>query len=125
VTVADDVGRYPPAEVEAAVYFSCLEALQNAAKHAAGGHRGAATVDRVPAGCCSRSPTTALGSTPRSPAAVHGYVNMADRLGAIGGTVRWDSKPGHGAAVKRVGSASRLGSQPGEGAGVPVLPQLA
>ena len=33
VAVADDVGRYP-AEVEAAIYFSCLEALQNAAKHA-------------------------------------------------------------------------------------------
>jgi signal transduction histidine kinase len=29
----------------------------------------------------------------------HGYVNMADRLGAIGGTVRWDSRPGHGAVV--------------------------
>jgi signal transduction histidine kinase len=26
-------------------------------------------------------------------------VNMADRLGAIGGTVRWDSRPGHGAVV--------------------------
>ena len=39
VDVADGVGRYP-AEVEAAIYFSCPEALQNAAKHA-----GDATVD--------------------------------------------------------------------------------
>ena len=39
MTVADDIGRYP-AEVEAAIYFSCLEALQNAAKHA-----GDATVE--------------------------------------------------------------------------------
>ena len=30
---ADGVGRYPP-ELETAVYFCCLEALQNAAKHA-------------------------------------------------------------------------------------------
>ena len=30
---ADGLGRYPP-EVEAAVYFSCLEALQNVAKYA-------------------------------------------------------------------------------------------
>lgn len=30
---ADGVGRYSP-EVEAAVYFCCLEALQNAAKYA-------------------------------------------------------------------------------------------
>jgi len=29
----------------------------------------------------------------------HGYVNMTDRLGAIGGTVRWDSTPGHGSTV--------------------------
>ena len=29
----------------------------------------------------------------------HGYVNMADRLGAIGGTIRWDSAPGQGTRV--------------------------
>jgi len=97
VTVADEVGRYP-AEVEAAVYFSCTEALQNAAKHAQG-----ATVQL-------RLWTEAGGllfsvsdDGPGFDAAVarrgHGYVNMADRLGAIGGTVRWDSQPGRGAVV--------------------------
>jgi signal transduction histidine kinase len=97
VTVADEVGRYP-AEVEAAVYFSCTEALQNAAKHAEG-----ATVQL-------RLWTEAGGllfsvsdDGPGFDAAVarrgHGYVNMADRLGAIGGTVRWDATPGHGAVV--------------------------
>jgi len=30
---ADSIHRYPP-EIEAAVYFCCLEALQNAVKHA-------------------------------------------------------------------------------------------
>src|SRR5262249_56618448 len=39
VAISEDVGRFS-AEVEAAIYFSCLEALQNAAKHAQG-----ATVD--------------------------------------------------------------------------------
>ena len=29
----------------------------------------------------------------------HGYTNMADRLGAIGGTVRWDSAPGQGTTI--------------------------
>jgi signal transduction histidine kinase len=29
----------------------------------------------------------------------HGFVNMADRLGAIGGTVRWESQPCEGARV--------------------------
>jgi signal transduction histidine kinase len=31
--IADGVGRFPQ-EIEAAVYFSCLEALQNVAKYA-------------------------------------------------------------------------------------------
>ena len=30
----------------------------------------------------------------------HGYVNMADRLGAIGGTVRWESEVGKGSVVR-------------------------
>ena len=39
VTVsADGIGRYSQ-ELEAAIYFCCLEALQNAGKHAAGRHR--------------------------------------------------------------------------------------
>ena len=98
VAAADDIGRYP-AEVEAAIYFSCLEALQNAAKHApdatvqlrlwteSGGLLFSVTDDGPgfdPAAARRRG---------------HGFVNMADRLGAIGGTVRWDSRPGHGAAI--------------------------
>ena len=36
--VEADVGRYPP-DAEAAVYFCCLEAMQNAGKHAGEGAR--------------------------------------------------------------------------------------
>ena len=97
VTVADDIGRYP-AEVEAAIYFSCLEALQNAAKHA-----GDATVELrlwTEAGGLLFSVTdNGPGFDPAVARGGHGFVNMADRLGAIGGTVRWDSRPGHGAAI--------------------------
>jgi signal transduction histidine kinase len=97
VTVADDVGRYP-AEVEAAIYFSCLEALQNAAKHAQD-----ATVNlklwTESGGLLFSVTDDGPGFDPAVARRGHGYVNMADRLGAIGGTVRWDSKPGHGAAV--------------------------
>ncbi|HEY7429674.1 MAG TPA: GAF domain-containing sensor histidine kinase [Streptosporangiaceae bacterium] len=97
VTVADDVGRYP-SEVEAAVYFSCLEALQNAAKHAQG-----ATVEvrlRTESGGLLFSVTDdGPGFDPAMARRGHGFVNMSDRLGAIGGTVRWESRPGHGATV--------------------------
>ena len=40
---AEDVGRYPQ-QVEAAVYFCCLEALQNAGKHAGEGSNAIVTV---------------------------------------------------------------------------------
>jgi signal transduction histidine kinase len=97
VTVAGDIGRYP-AEVEAAIYFSCLEALQNAAKHAPD-----ATVQlrlRTESGGLLFSVTDdGPGFDPAVARRGHGFVNMADRLGAIGGTVRWDSRPGHGATI--------------------------
>jgi signal transduction histidine kinase len=97
VMVADDIGRYP-AEVEAAIYFSCLEALQNAAKHA-----GDATVElklwTESGGLLFSVTDDGPGFDPAVARRGHGFVNMADRLGAIGGTVRWDSKPGDGAAV--------------------------
>jgi signal transduction histidine kinase len=97
VTVADDIGRYP-AEVEAAIYFSCLEALQNAAKHAPD-----ATVQlrlwTESGGLLFSVTDDGPGFDPAVARRGHGFVNMADRLGAIGGTVRWDSRPGHGAAI--------------------------
>ncbi|MGH3162660.1 MAG: histidine kinase, partial [Streptosporangiaceae bacterium] len=97
VAVADDVGRYP-AEMEAAIYFSCLEALQNAAKHAQD-----ATVElrlwTESGGLLFSVTDDGPGFDPAVARRGHGFVNMADRLGAIGGTVRWDSRPGHGASV--------------------------
>ena len=95
--MADDVGRYP-AEMEAAIYFSCLEALQNAAKHAQD-----ATVElrlwTESGGLLFSVTDDGPGFDPAAARRGHGFVNMADRLGAIGGTVRWDSQPGHGVSV--------------------------
>ncbi len=97
VAVADEVGRYS-AEMEAAIYFACMEALQNAAKHAPG-----ASVDLRLWTESGGLLFSVADDGPGYDAAVarrgHGYINMADRLGAIGGTVRWDSTPGHGSSV--------------------------
>jgi signal transduction histidine kinase len=98
VTVtSENVGRYTP-EIEAAVYFCCLEALQNAAKHAP-----AATVAvrlREEAGGLLFSVTDdGPGFDPATVTASHGFINMADRLGANGGTIRWQSAPGQGAQI--------------------------
>jgi signal transduction histidine kinase len=99
VTVtADGVGRHP-AEVEAAIYFCCLEALQNAAKHAP----DASVVVELAEGDGKLRfivRDDGPGFDVASATAGHGYVNMSDRLGAIGGTVEWRSAPGEGAAVE-------------------------
>ena len=99
VTVeADGVGRHP-AEIEAAVYFCCLEALQNAAKHAPEADvqiSVTANDDELRFLVQDDGP----GFDVAAATAGHGYVNMSDRLGAIGGTVEWRSAPGHGAAVE-------------------------
>jgi signal transduction histidine kinase len=87
-----------PAEIEAAVYFCCLEALQNATKHAPG-----ADVDlRVwnDDGCLRFEVVdNGPGFDPRTIASGHGFQNMADRLGAIGGRVSWHGSPGRGTRV--------------------------
>ncbi|MDQ1499530.1 MAG: hypothetical protein QOI86_2870, partial [Actinomycetota bacterium] len=94
-----DVGRYPP-ELEAAIYFCCLEALQNAAKHAP----GATVTVRLweDAGGLlfevgDDGPGFDAAATVRRGG--QGYLNMSDRVGAIGGSVRWESSPGAGAKV--------------------------
>ncbi len=95
--VAEGIGRYS-SETEAAVYFCCLEALQNAAKHAV----DAAVEVRLweeSGGLLFSVSDDGPGFDVEKAQRGHGYVNMADRLGAIGGTVRWESEPGKGARV--------------------------
>jgi signal transduction histidine kinase len=93
-----EIGRYTP-EIEAAVYFCCLEALQNAAKHAP----DASVEMRIwedSGGLLFSVNDDGPGFDAERARKGHGFVNMADRLGAIGGTVRWQSEPGHGAQIR-------------------------
>ncbi len=94
---AEGLGRYS-SDVEAAVYFCCLEALQNAAKHApdanvtikVGEEDGALRFEVEDDGPGFEVAAATTG---------HGFINMSDRLGAIGGTVEWRSAPGEGATI--------------------------
>ena len=95
--VVQDVGRYP-SEVEAAVYFCCLEALQNAAKHAPGAHVTVAVREEAE-GLVFEVVDDGPGFDVEAQGRGHGFVNMSDRLGAIGGRVRWDSTPGQGTRI--------------------------
>ena len=94
---AEGVGRHP-SEVEAAVYFCCLEALQNAAKHApdASVH---VTVEATDGQLRFEVADDGPGFDIATATAGHGFVNMSDRLGAIGGTVTWSSELGQGATI--------------------------
>ena len=90
---ADDVGRYS-SEIEAAVYFCCLEAMQNAGKHAG---PDASIVVAVTADDDQLSFTVTddgAGFEPGVGIDGHGFVNMRDRLGALGGELTVFSEPG-------------------------------
>jgi signal transduction histidine kinase len=94
---AAGIGRYG-LDVETALYFCCLEALQNAAKHAAGASV-AVRLWEESGGLLFSVSDDGPGFDPALARGGHGYTNMADRLGAIGGTVRWDSVPGQGTTI--------------------------
>jgi signal transduction histidine kinase len=91
------IGRYAQ-EVEAAVYFCCLEALQNIAKYA---DANAATV-RLSDGAGSLTfevSDDGRGFDPASTGYGTGLQGMADRLDAIGGSLEVRSAPGEGTTV--------------------------
>lgn len=90
--------RFPP-EIEATVYFCCLEALQNAARHAGAGARahvrawhdqGTLHFEVEDDGAGFEPATTTMGA---------GLTGMSDRLGALGGRLTISSEPGRGARV--------------------------
>ena len=96
---AFDVGRYPQ-DVEVAIYFCCLEALQNVAKHAGAdvpvtvklSQRGRRVYFEVrDFGCGFDMADARRGS---------GLTNMQDRIEALGGRLVISSSPGRGATVK-------------------------
>ncbi len=98
VTVAaGGLGRYPQ-EIEAAVYFTCLEALQNVAKYAqaseatvsVGQHNGALELRVADDGRGFDAASTSVGT---------GLQGIIDRLDSIGGTLTVGSEPGAGTTL--------------------------
>jgi signal transduction histidine kinase len=94
---AGSIARYSQ-EVESAVYFCCLEALQNIAKYA---HASAAIVRLEQAdGVLSFSvKDDGVGFDPALARRGAGMTNMVDRLEALGGSLQVQSSPGHGTTL--------------------------
>jgi len=95
---ADGLDRYSR-EVEAAVYFTILEALQNIAKYA--GASSVSVVLRQADGRLSFEVTDdGSGFDTSMVVAGSGLANMADRLDAVGATLSLESVPGSGTTVQ-------------------------
>jgi hypothetical protein len=103
--VVDSHGVAPdrrfPADIETAVYFCCLEAVNNARKHAPGAtirvHLFVADA-RLHLTVHDDGPGWDPDSVSGSPG--HGLRNVTARIGAVGGLVRVHSARGAGTAVK-------------------------
>jgi signal transduction histidine kinase len=96
---ADGVGRYPP-ELEAAVYFCCLEALQNAGKYAGEGAAATVVLRREGDTLVFEVADSGAGFDPTAQGRGAGMTNMMDRVGAVGGALRVESEPGRGTTVR-------------------------
>jgi signal transduction histidine kinase len=94
---AADVGRHPQ-EVESAVYFSCLEALQNAAKYARAS-RATIALARDPGRLRFQVADDGVGFDAATTSYGTGLQGMADRLDAIGGALEIRSTPGSGTTI--------------------------
>jgi signal transduction histidine kinase len=94
---SDGVGRLPK-EVEAAVYFCCLEALQNVAQYAHATHaevRLSASGDELAFEVIDDGD----GFDPSAMRRGSGVQGMADRMEALGGILEIRSEPGTGTTV--------------------------
>jgi signal transduction histidine kinase len=93
----DGVGRYSE-EIERAVYFCVLEALQNAAKHAAGATRITISL-REDEQLRFEVRDDGGGFDPGAGSAGAGMANISDRIAAVGGALEIRSVPQRGTVV--------------------------
>jgi len=95
---AHRLARYHEA-VEAAVYFSCLEGLQNVAKYA---HASSATIELTDTDgfLVFTVSDDGRGFDPEVTGYGTGLQGIADRLGALDGTIGVTSAPGRGTTVE-------------------------
>ncbi|MCL2394596.1 MAG: ATP-binding protein [Acidimicrobiaceae bacterium] len=113
VVVLDRTDARAPLDVEAAVYFCALEAVQNAAKHARA-TRLDVQLDafepdsRYEGGFEFSVRDDGIGFDPTALGEGSGLENLVSRLAVLGGTVTVESAPGHGTTVRgRVAIPSR------------------
>lgn len=98
---AHGLGRYPRG-IEVAVYFSCLEALQNAIKHAGADASVVVRLWQEQDLLRFEVRDNGIGFEQGTIEDRHGLVNMRDRVEAVNGELTIASLPGHGTTVRGV-----------------------
>jgi signal transduction histidine kinase len=94
------IGRYSE-DVESAVYFCCLEALQNVGKHAGVDARAAISLwERGDELSFEVRDDGAGYDAERGRSSGQGLANISDRIAALGGTLVVESAPGCGTSVQ-------------------------
>jgi signal transduction histidine kinase len=93
-----EVARHSAA-IETAVYFCCLESLQNAAKHAGPGASVTVRLGERDGRVTFSVEDDGVGFDPGDVERGAGLTNLSDRLTAVGGTLQVDSRPGRGTRI--------------------------
>lgn len=96
---AIDIGRYQD-DIEIAVYFCCVEALQNVVKHGGPDSRVLVRLWRADAWLRFEVRDHGSGFDVEAMPRGSGLINMTDRIEAVGGHLWVMSRPGHGTIVR-------------------------
>ena len=99
MTVVDDGVRRHSEALEATAYCCCLEALQNAAKHAGPGFGATVRLDEDAAVLTFTVEDDGAGFDAGAVSPGSGLANLAERIEAVGGTLAIDSAPGTGTRI--------------------------
>jgi signal transduction histidine kinase len=105
---ATAIGRYSP-EIEAAVYFCCLESLQNVARHAGADARADIRLWTANGDLCFTVEDDGVGFRSGTVREGSGFANMDDRLAVFGGTLTVEARSPRGTTVR--GSVPVTGSR--------------
>ena len=91
VAVVDHgIGRHPP-HIESTVYFCCLEAVQNAAKHAGRDASVRVWLDEADRHVAFEVEDDGRGFDPKVLSDGHGLANISDRVTTASGTLDVDT----------------------------------
>ena len=99
VRVGDEWRDRQTEPVETTVYFCCQECLQNAAKHAGRGATATVRLSEDDGRVSFTVEDDGAGFDPGTAKRGAGLTNLADRVAAVGGTLKIDARPGRGTRV--------------------------